>query len=808
MTAGPVPVPPVTEVPPGMADAPRPGLMARLLAPPPTGWGSVAMLFLALLVAGLAIDVPRLAGIGPSGSSQTAWMAFVMVIAGVVGLVLARTRLPAVLAHLLGAIAGVGVLLLSWGSAISSAPSIEARLRAVNAAAAKLFDEVVVKHGRTEETIGFLIVVGAIAWTTGQFSVYNLVRRGLVAPAIVAIGTYVLVIALAPQVDEAQIYPHLVILTGLSLLLVLRANLAHQERGWRRRNVLGGQGVERLYLRGGALVSAVALLGATLLAANVVAAPLRDTFATVDQRLMDLTDNLTALFGGAASGTNEGNGSYSDIAPISDSWTQEDVPVFSWRSEDGPDPYWRGAAFASFRGDAWVQPALSGRTTDVQAGGDLLAGSADSVSDDVEGTRDTRFTVTNLGLTGNAMLSPATPLSVDRDARVTLDGDGGPFFQIDFRGQLPLDETYTVNVRSDALGDGGLTQSRLAAAGTSYFEWVRNYVQVLPGTLSDEAIAVANRIANLDPDRRTPYDIARRMEDFFTGRGRFADDPYDFTYQTDLAGVCRPGEGVVDCLLRTGKGFCQQYATAMAMMLRSQGVPTRYVLGFLPGEPMADGSRLVKKTAAHSWVEAYFPGVGWVRFDPTPGGATLEALGQERQELPLGDPRPSPEPQDPDQPEPTPQFSDPPDPTPDPALITPPDTNPPTDDPLGLDLPWPVLLLLLLALLALIALVVAYRRLRSVPGRDADLLYRAIAALAARVGYGARPAQTPYEFTATLTEAVPSARQDLQAVARAKVEATYARRPPEGDALDELVESFRRAKRALVGLVLRGRRGR
>ena len=99
-----------------------------------------------------------------------------------------------------------------------------------------------------------------------------------------------------------------------------------------------------------------------------------------------------------------------------------------------------------------------------------------------------------------------------------------------------------------------------------------------------------------------------------------------------------------------------------------------------------------------------------------------------------------------------------------------------------------MLLLLLLALLALIALVVAYRRLRSVPGRDADLLYRAIAALAARVGYGAR--------------------QDLQAVARAKVEATYARRPPEGDALDELVESFRRVKRALVGLVLRGRRGR
>jgi hypothetical protein len=223
---------------------------------------------------------------------------------------------------------------------------------------------------------------------------------------------------------------------------------------------------------------------------------------------------------------------------------------------------------------------------------------------------------------------------------------------------------------------------------------------------------------------------------------------------------------------------------------------------------MADGSRLVKKTAAHSWVEAYFPGVGWVRFDPTPGGATLEALGQERQELPPGDPRPSPEPGDPDQPDPTPQFSDPPDPTPDPALITPPDVDPPPDDSFGLDLPWPGMLLLLPFVLTLVALGVAYRRLRSVPGRDADLLYRAIAGLAARVGYGARPAQTPYEFTSALTRVVPGASEDLQAVARAKVEATYARRPPEGDALDALVESFRRVKRALVGLVLRGRRGR
>jgi hypothetical protein len=297
------------------------------------------------------------------------------------------------------------------------------------------------------------------------------------------------------------------------------------------------------------------------------------------------------------------------------------------------------------------------------------------------------------------------------------------------------------------------------------------------------------------------------MEAWLSGTGRFAGGGPDFRYATDIAGECRPLEGVVDCLLRIREGFCQHYATTMTMLLRSRSIPARYVQGYLPGQRMADGGWEVPIGAAHAWVEVYFPGHGWVRFDPTPGGNAVN--GQTTSDLPIGEPVPTPTPLDPTEPDPTPVFSDPsPSPTAPPAG-SPPPTDPPDDGAfLGMDLPWPWLLLLVAIGVAGSALILAIRRLRRIPGRSPALLYRAIVALATRLGYGPRPEQTAYEYTATLSEAVPGVARDLHAVARATVEVTYGRREPGGDMLDALVDSYRRVRRALLGLLVRRPRRR
>ncbi|HEU5139482.1 MAG TPA: transglutaminase domain-containing protein [Bacillales bacterium] len=99
----------------------------------------------------------------------------------------------------------------------------------------------------------------------------------------------------------------------------------------------------------------------------------------------------------------------------------------------------------------------------------------------------------------------------------------------------------------------------------------------------------------------------------------------EFTYDTKNVGV--PGKNedyVAQFLFETKSGYCDNFSSAMAVMLRTIGIPTRWVKGFTPGsyeKTLDDGTSVYKVTNAnaHSWVEVYFPNSGWVPFEPTKG---------------------------------------------------------------------------------------------------------------------------------------------------------------------------------------------
>jgi transglutaminase-like putative cysteine protease len=94
----------------------------------------------------------------------------------------------------------------------------------------------------------------------------------------------------------------------------------------------------------------------------------------------------------------------------------------------------------------------------------------------------------------------------------------------------------------------------------------------------------------------------------------------NFTYTLQLPGV-RARDQVSYFLFQRKKGHCEYFASSMAVMLRTLGIPARVVNGFRGGEYNdLTGSYIIRESDAHSWVEAYFPEAGWVTFDPTPGG--------------------------------------------------------------------------------------------------------------------------------------------------------------------------------------------
>ncbi len=119
-------------------------------------------------------------------------------------------------------------------------------------------------------------------------------------------------------------------------------------------------------------------------------------------------------------------------------------------------------------------------------------------------------------------------------------------------------------------------------------------------------LGLARRLARGAP---TGYDIATRIEAYLRSGFVYSTDPPRGTYP------------IADFLERTHIGYCQQFSGAMALLLRMDGIPARVVAGFQSGARSGPGRYTVTARDAHEWVEAYFTGVGWVTFDPTPPGA-------------------------------------------------------------------------------------------------------------------------------------------------------------------------------------------
>src|SRR6266446_9490669 len=255
---------------------------------------------------------------------------------------------------------------------------------------------------------------------------------------------------------------------------------------------------------------------------------------------------------------------------------------------------WRGVALDTFTGVAWKKSAV-----------------AASFEDEQDERGFFKFgTTEDLGrLTAQTFyLEPVdTPVLFGAPRILAVQGKL-PFVRIDSEGAIqtrPHDQERVVyTVYSDTTEP---SPSALRSDQRQYLAEFARYLE-LPANLDPRIGELAQNIIQ-HSGGRNGYDAARAIESHLRD---------NYGYSLDLKAGGR--DPLADFLFNIKAGHCEYFATAMAVMLRTQRIASRVVNGFLPGEyNEAAGAYTVRQSDAHSWVEVYFPKTkSWVTFDPTP----------------------------------------------------------------------------------------------------------------------------------------------------------------------------------------------
>jgi transglutaminase-like putative cysteine protease len=355
--------------------------------------------------------------------------------------------------------------------------------------------------------------------------------------------------------------------------------------------------------------------------------------------------------------------------------------------------------------------------------------------------------------------------------------------QIHLANQVRAPYTFTV---TEAVPNAAVDE--LQSAGTNYPAWTAPYISLYEGGASAKGYSTARdaEIAALAlsivqaAKATTPYDQAKAIESWFQEKGRF-------TY-TLLTPPAPTGVRPLDYFLFTShKGFCEDFSTAMNVMLRTLGIPSRQMSGF--GQGVLDDKThqyIVNSVDAHSWVEVFFPGYGWIPFEPTPDNVNApisRPLTRALLNAPSTPPteataRPRPLPKEP-----------------------PVDTSGSTSNGAFPNI-WRQALLggAVVLLLLIIGILLAARWLLAV--KDVPRIWRRLLFLGDRLNVPRHRGDTPQEFAGRLATYVPPLDDDVRRLASLYTRASFRREGLSAEELADARRAWHRVRGSYTGLVV------
>lgn len=450
---------------------------------------------------------------------------------------------------------------------------------------------------RIDDPIFFVTLMALLFWAIAVYSGYRLMRyRKLLA--VLVLPTIPLLIVQYYDAYHANRIWISAFYFFLVLLLLGRVNLIEKQSVWQAKQVFTGNQPEFELVTSILSMAAGIILLAWLLptpaAALPAAARIMDEVNQPLKVTRDRLNDMLAAVQGNSRTTLEAYGSTMDLGNDASQGTEE-VFLVTPPSFDFPRYHWRMRIYDTYEQGNWhISTSLSEHFVPDDA--DLsIPGSASGP------TADFLFRWRNS--TTILLAIPSQPVWVNRAGDIQFAQAGRDLVDvISWHVDQSLQPGDQYTARAVLINPD---EASLRNAGTDYPDWVRQHYLQIP---EDFPADIPNLAKDLVREQTNPYDRANAITAYLRKEIR---------YSTNIPSA-PPGTEPLSWFLFTWKsGFCNYYASAEVMMLRSVGIPARLAVGYAQGELRADGAYTVREKDAHAWPEVYFTGIGWVDFEPT-----------------------------------------------------------------------------------------------------------------------------------------------------------------------------------------------
>jgi transglutaminase-like putative cysteine protease len=534
----------------------------------------------------------------PRSTVYTNWniglesLAWVSVLSVIFGFLLARSHYGEITALMLSAIYGLAVIgciqyLGAPGDPISRFGAIAGRLRA--------------SIGGAQDSFILILFMSSLFWFLGHNTAWHVFRIDRVWRAVIPPGIVLLINGLYNFAGQ-NLDPYLIAYLFFALLLLVRSHLDAREYEWYVNQIRYDARLRTWVLRVGAGIGIIALVIAWTLPTGSAEQNQKRFQQFVNGDVFNAINKLASKLFAPLEGQNTNSADYygRDELQLTGAIQLGNQVVMTVKAPKGPQYYWKSRSFDNYSNGIWR--SQNGATYSADQ---VLNTGLPAFQDGTRSPVQQTFTMVT-GPTRLVYTAPqaaqvylpsemqATPIDVNRGSlNVSV---------IHPKSALQEGSTYTA---ISYISTANAATLRLAARPPNE-AWLAPYLQIDPSIAPQTR---ARLLPTILQGQVTNYDKAKAIERWLRA---------NITYNEAISAPPY-GRDLVDWVIFEQKeAYCTYYATAMVMMLRSVGIPARMAAGFSQGVwDNASQSYFVRERDAHTWVEVYFPGAGWVEFEPT-----------------------------------------------------------------------------------------------------------------------------------------------------------------------------------------------